>query len=461
MARLTKTIRSLSTWGLLLALLAPASRVDAQEPGSQSELPDRSDITVVLEGKARPRLRLALPDPLGLTDLDGEAATAADELYSTLRQDLTLSGAFEIQGPEQLSILEFSGDPESDYERYRSIGNELLLESTVVQEGDRLVIEGEVLHLESGRSVLGKRYRGRVSIARRIAHTFADEIVLAFTGRKGIALTSIAFQSDRGGEGSREIYLMDYDGHNQRPVTAHRTISMSPEWDPSGDNLVYISYLNRAGGPGVFLVDLRTGRKGSLITEGTFNASPAFSPDGRKIALARTVGSGNTEIFVCKRDGSDMRRLTNSSAIDTNPAWSPTGRDIAFTSNRAGSPQVYVMSTEGTDLRRITFEGSYNDGAVWSDDGSKIAHATRRRGGFDIGLTDLVTLESRVLTRSHGSHESPAYSPDGRKIAYASKRVSGGRSVTQIWVMDVDGTNQRQLTTDGNNLAPSWSRFSR
>ena len=254
---------------------------------------------------------------------------------------------------------------------------------------------------------------------------------------------------------------MDYDGHNQRPVTAHRTISMSPEWDPSGGNLVYISYLNRAGGPGVFMVDLRTGRKGSLITEGTFNASPAFSPDGRRLALARTVGSGNTEIFICKRDGSGMQRLTTSSAIDTNPAWSPSSREIAFTSNRAGSPQIYVMSASGTDLRRITFEGSYNDGAVWSDDGSKVAHATRRRGGFDIGLTDLVTLESQVLTSRQGSHEAPAYSPDGRKIAYASKRVSGGRSNTQIWVMDIDGTNQRQLTTNGNNLSPSWSKLPR
>ena len=422
---------------------------------------EAADITLILDRGQRPRLKLALPQPAGFDSLVGEGAEAAAELYSTLRQDLALSGAFDVQGPEELSILELTGDQESDFVRYRSVGNELVLESSVVQEDDRLIIEGEVLHLESGRSVLGKRYRGRTTIARRIAHTFADEIVLAFTGRKGIALTSISFQSDRKGAGSREIYLMDYDGRNQRPVTAHQTISMSPEWDPSGDNLVYISYLNRAGGPGVFMVDLKTGRKGSIITEGTFNASPAFSPDGKKIALARTVGGGNTEIFVCNRDGSGMRRLTHSSAIDTNPAWAPNGKELAFTSSRSGSPQIYVMGTEGTDLRRITFEGGYNDGAAWNADSSKIAHATRRGRGFDIGLTDLVTLESRVLTRRPGSHEAPSYSPDGQKIAYASKTFSGGRSSTQIWVMDVNGSNERQLTRDGNNLAPSWSKYSK
>ncbi len=89
--------------------------------------------------------------------------------------------------------------------------------------------------------MLGKRYRGDPSIARRIAHTFADEIILYFSGRQGLALTSIAFAADR--SGFKEIYLMDADGANQRPITAHKSISMSPEWNPNGREIAYISLL--------------------------------------------------------------------------------------------------------------------------------------------------------------------------------------------------------------------------
>ncbi len=426
----------------------------AQPPEPPPVAGRQPDITVVVDKSMRPRLRLAMPEMGGMRRLESAAAQAARELDETLREDLLASGIFDLQGPSELAVLTITGDRARDFEQYRSLGNELLLEAEVTREGERLVLEGRLFELASGRSLLGKRYRGTFDVTRRIAHTFADEIVLFFTGRQGIALTAIAFQSDRGDRQNREIYIMDYDGYNQRPVTAHKTISMSPEWSPDGNSVAYVSYLTRA--PGIHLVDLRSGKKRALLTDGNLNISPAFSPDGRRIAFARTVGDGNTEIFVAAADGGGPRRLTHSSGIDTNPAWSPTGRQIAFTSDRGGSPQIYLMGTEGTDLRRITFEGDYNDGAAWSPDGSRIAHATRRGSGFDIALTDLVTLESKVLVSGPGSHEAPSFSPDGRKIAFAWTRAGAG---TQIYVVGVDGGEVRQLTREGSNRAPAWSGY--
>ncbi|MDX1503943.1 MAG: hypothetical protein R3325_16410 [Thermoanaerobaculia bacterium] len=442
-----------SAWMTAAALLAlaPAHPARAQEP---QEPADGSEITVILERGQRGQLRLALPQPDGMELLTGEVRAAAEELDATLRADLEASGVFVLQGPEQLAALTLTGDPERDYELYRSLGNEILLLAEVRWEEDRLILEGRLYELVNRRNILAKRYRGQLEINRRIAHTFADDLVEFFTGRKGIALTRIAFQTDRQGDGTREVFLMDYDGRNQRPVTAHQTLSMSPDWGDDG-TLAYVTYVRR--NPGLFLADLASGRKTPLVIDGDFNTSPAFSPDGRKIAFARSVGGGNTEIFVVDRDGSDLRRLTNSRAIDTNPAFSPTGRQIAFTSSRSGSPQIYVMSAEGTDLRRVTFEGSYNDGADWNPEGTRIAHATRRESQFDLALTDLQTLESRVIPLGSGSHEAPSFSPDGRKIAFASRRVQGGESWTQIYVTDLHGGGVRQLTRQGNNLAPAWS----
>ena len=447
---------------LALALAAaPADLAVAQEPAAPPadplSSPDRDDITVYLKPGQRAQLRLAYPSPGGFDALSPEARAAAIELDQTLRADLLASGVFSLQGPEQLQVLALTGDPAIDFDLYRSLANELLLEVELSEDPGRLVLEGRLFELASGRNLMSKRYRGTFAISRRVAHTFADEIVRFFTGRRGLALTSIAFQSDRAGDGSKEIWVMDYDGWNQRPVTAHGTLSLSPDFHPNGASLLYVSYLDEAKGPGIHLVDLRTGTKRPVITDGPLNSSPAFSPDGRSLALTRSVGGGNSEIFVADLDGGRLRRLTNSGGIDANPSWSPTGREIAFTSSRSGSPQIYVMSSEGTDLRRVSFQGDYNDGAVFSPDGARIAHVSRRgrTGGFDIALTDLVTLESEILNRRAGSDESPTFSPDGRKIAFAGTR--GG--VTQIYVMNVDGSDLRQLTTQGSNSAPSWSGY--
>ena len=434
--------------------LAGADVGFSQQPPTSSDQTE-PEVTVELSGRQRSRFRLAMPAMQGIPLLSPSLAAAASSLEQTLRADLELSGVFNVQGRTELAVLTLTGDPQRDFELYRSLRNELLLTTDVRQEADKLVLEGRVFDLQSGEVVLGKRYRGIPAVARRIAHTFADEIVLFFSGRQGISLTTIGFYSDR--EGFKEIFLMDSDGSYQRPITGHKSISLSPDWSPTGTELAYVSYFS--GAPGIYLVDVANGNKSPVITAGNLNISPSFSPDGRQMAFARAVGSGNVEIFVCNRDGSGLRQLTYSSAIDTNPAWSPSGSRIAFTSSRTGSPQIYVMDAQGSNLRRLTFDGDYNDGAAWSPDGTRLVYASRRRGSFDIAVADVVTLESRLLTNGGGSNETPSFSPDGRKIVFATRRVAGRESRTQVFVMDSNGGNLRQLTHEGNNFGPVWSGF--
>ena len=444
---------------LILSITGDGFAEPAQQGQQGNEQPQ--DITVELITGARGRIRLAVPD--AQVDAAAGASAANARLFTeVLRADLQSSGVFQVQGPEQLSILRLTGNTESDYPMYRSLGNEALIETKIRVDGGRFLAEGRVFVLESGKNVLGKVYRDPTgdTLVRRIAHTFSDEIVKLFSGRRGIALTAIAFHSDRGNSNGREVYLMDYDGFKQRAITAHESLSMAPSWSPEGNAIAYISYYLQ-GSPAVHLVEMANGKKTPVITNGDLNISPAFSPDGRKIAFARSVGGGNTEIYVANRDGSNLQRLTNARSIDTNPAWSPTGREIAFTSSRSGQPQIYVMSAEGTDLRRVTFTGRYNDGADWSPDGRRIAHSSRRSDNlFDIAITDLITRETLFLTENvPGSHESPTFSPDGRKIAFASNVSSRSNTRTQIYMMDLDGRNWSQLTTAGNNWAPDWSGF--
>jgi TolB protein len=430
---------------LLLAGLALVAQQPPQ-PQPQGQQPGQPPGQVTLElnrGAQARKIKIAFPAFRGQTGAPGH------ELEETVRHDLDLSGYFEIQGPDALSGLALSGDVQKDLAAYRSTGNEVLLLGDMRTEGDKLVFEGRVLDLGSGQAVLAKRYSGPFSVSRRMAHTFADEVIRFLVGKPGIALSEIAFTSDRGG--AKEIWAMDYDGAGQRRITSHRSTSMSPAWSPNGESLAYTSFFN--GPPGIYLAETGSGRKRPVVTSGSFNISPSFAPDGRRIVFARSL-EGNIEIFTADLDGGNLRRLTNSSGIDTNPAWSPKGGEIAFTSSRAGNPEIYLMDSEGTNQRRISLEGSYNDGAAWSPEGDLLAYTSRRDGQFQIAVTNVVTLETRVITSGPGENQSPAFSPDGRKIAFTSRR--DGKN--QIYVMDLDGGNVRELTTEGSNDLADWSR---
>jgi len=436
-----------------LAPLAAAPTL-AQEPPEPREPSGEEGVTVVLEEGQRPLLRLAIPDFERVGSLSTAGTEAADELEQTVRDDLEAARIFEVQGPWAFTVLELTGDEARDMELYRSLGNELLLLGEISEQPGKVLFDGRVFDLASGQLVLGKRYRGDLEVARRIAHTFADEVILYFTGKRGLGLTTLAFHSDRTGD--KEIFLMDWDGANERQITAHRSVSLFPTWNADDSGVAYVSYLD--GAPAIYLADIASGRKRPLVTGGTFNTSPTFSPDGRRMAFARSVG-GNTEIFVAASDGSGASRITYTGSIDTNPAWSPSGNEIAFTSSRSGRPDVWVVDPEGTNLQRISTGGDYNDGASWSPDGTRVAYATRRGGVFQIAVTDRVTLETTVLTSGAGNKEAPAFSPDGRKIAYSHSFPGRRGTETQIWVMDADGRNPEQLTSEGNNYSPAWSGY--
>ncbi|MCH9648067.1 MAG: hypothetical protein K0U98_07505 [Deltaproteobacteria bacterium] len=437
---------------ILLTVGSPSEAQPAsQQPtGLEVDPLASNEVVATLEGETRPRIPLAFPATSLAPGMSSRGEQAARELESTLRSDLDATRIFDIQGPEALAVLKLSGDSSRDLEQYRSLGNDILLLTDVRDTENKVIFEGRLLDLKNGDSILGKRYQGTFDIARSIAHTFSDEVMLYLGGRRGIARTSIAFTSDR--TGHKEIYLMDYDGHGQRQVTAHKSISMAPTWSGDSSNLAYLSFLK--GPPSLLRVDLSTGKKNTLVSDGKHNLSPSYSPDNRSLAFAKSL-DGNTEIFAARSGGSQERRLTHSRSIETNPAWSPTGQGIAFTSSRTGNPNIFIMDPDGANIRRISFDGTYNDGAAWHPEGSRIAYSSRRGGVFQIVVTDIVTLETTVLTKGSRNKEGPTFSPDGERIAFSSQ----GREGSQIYVVDLEGRVLAQLTHQGNNSSPSWSPY--
>ena len=228
----------------------------------------------------RTRIRLALPAMTQQPGMSAAAKGAAAVLEKTLLGDLEYSGVFDVQDQEILSVLELTGDRAQDFPMYRSLGNQMILLGELAEESGRLIIEARVLDLENfGAICQGKRYRGTFEQARRVAHTYADEVVSCVTGSSGVSLTSIAFASNR--TGHKEIFIMDYDGYEQRPLSGHQSISMAPAWSPPGDGLAYVSYFS--GHPSIYWVELATGEKRPIVEDGLHN----FTPD---LLAGRPVG---------------------------------------------------------------------------------------------------------------------------------------------------------------------------
>jgi TolB protein len=157
---------------------------------------------------------------------------------------------------------------------------------------------GRVTDKYARKEIVARSYTG--AEARRKAHAFADDVVFAVTGKKGIGQTKIAFK-DEESNGDGEIYVADFDGHNPQAVSTDGAIVAAPAWVPGRLALYYTSY--KLGNPDIFYHDLSSGQRRVFASYAGLNDSAAVSPDGTKVAMILSR-SGNPNVWVCNADGS-------------------------------------------------------------------------------------------------------------------------------------------------------------
>jgi TolB protein len=185
------------------------------------------------------------------------------------------------------------------------------------------------------------------------------------------------------------------------------------------------------------------------------------SPNGPRAMVFVSVKDGDYAIFGADADGKHARRLTKEKGdpstpaglfFQVQPAWSPDGSEIAFSSARDGIAHIYVMNADGTGTRRLTDTPKGDEHPSWSADGKRIIFS--REGALFAAPAD--GGKARRVGHGFGSAQDPAYSPDGRLIAYDYRKP--GFQNREIFVMNADGTGIRAVTKlGGSSGLPAWS----
>ena len=273
-----------------------------------------------------------------------------------------------------------------------------------------------------------------------MVHGWVNKVIGYFTGEPGVFGTRLLF-SRRIGPGSKHVYTADWAGGKVGRVTRNNSINLLPAWGPGG-SIYYTSFVE--GSPWLY----RTGQRKAVMSHPGLNMGAAFHGGRMAVVLSK---DGNPEIYVGSADGSGLRRLTNSGAIDVSPTWSPDGSKIAFVSDRHGSPQIFVMGAGGGGAKRVTYKGSYNQTPCWCPraGSDQIAFTGRDGGTYDIFTVSASGGRMRRLTQHQGRNMDPAFSPDCRAVAFHSSR--GG-----IYVSNPEGLNQNLVVKGGADTI-KWS----
>jgi TolB protein len=226
-----------------------------------------------------------------------------------------------------------------------------------------------------------------------------------------------------------------------------------PRWSPDRRFLVFTAYRNR-NTQDIDMIELATGKRWTLVSQGGLNITPALSPDGNSLAYSSSH-EGNAELYRLDTRTKAVQRLTTNASGDLSPSWSPSGRELVFTSDRSGGPQVFLMSGDGSNVRRLTFDGDYNAAPAWSPRGNWIAYVCRTpKKEYKLCLITPDGQKSVQLTTGPGVDDSPSWSPDGRHLVFSS--TADGKS--QIYMINVDGKDLERITVTGtHNSAPAWS----
>jgi TolB protein len=248
----------------------------------------------------------------------------------------------------------------------------------------------------------------------------------------------LVFQARGPGEACDQIYVMDVDGGNLSLVSTGEGRTTCGYFLGGGDRVVFAS---------------------------THHLGPECPPPPDR-SRGYVWPLHPYDLFVATPDGGDLRRLTGSPGYDAEATVSPDGTRIVFTSTRDGDAELYSMNTDGSDLRRLTFEEGYDGGAFFSPDGTQIVYRAHhptdpaeledyrqllraglvRPGRVELWVMDADGSNRRQVTDNGAANFAPFFHPDGRRILFSSNLHNPAGRDFELFLIGVDGTGLERVT---------------
>jgi TolB protein len=386
-----------------------------------------------------------------------DAPDTALDAAGIVAGDLKRSGRFKPMDRKDMIEQPHAGAG-INFDDWRRLGNDYILVGVMQPQGpDQYVINFELYNVLNHQRLLGYQISANRAGLRLAGHQVADMVYDKILGVRGAFATRIAYVSVTGTLPHRNFRLIiaDSDGENPRVVMQSNEPLMSPAWSPDGQSLAYVSFEDRL--PSVYVQYLKTGERKRVSAKAGVNQAPAFSPDGKKLALTLSTRDGNLDVYVLDLASGGLTRITDDPGIDTEPQWSKDGQSLYFTSDRAGGPQIYRVGLKpGEHPKRLTFQGNYNARPRLSPDDSQLAFVTQEDGAYRIAVMNLDARgDMQVLTKGQFD-VSPSYAPNGAMLLYASR--DRGRGVLAL--VSSDGRVQERLvSSEGEVQEPAWGPF--
>lgn len=276
----------------------------------------------------------------------------------------------------------------------------------------------------------------------------------------------IAFISDN------NIYAMNPDGSNVTNLSALSGLSGlidgNPAWSPDGTRLAFTRRRQTDTTAAIWVMNADGSNQHQVSQNPSNDLMPAWSPDASHIVFVRTLGNSNSttnnEIYVMNADGSNAFNISNNAAVDIEPKWSPDGTKIVFASTRdlpnvpSGRFEIYTITVDAqgnptASPVRLTNNTADDREPVWSPDGSKIAFGSQRDNIPETYVMNADGSNQVNLTGSTADDtSSPAWSPDGLQIAFTSYSRAGKFSNTaDVFIYTIGTGNINRITNSTFN----------